>query len=158
MTCPYFIPSEVHQRELWSHRERLPLGDGFAGSCAAQSPNVRCDDETLRLHCNLGYAGRYAGCYAGCNAGPHTSPHAGLPVCVHLPAGGAFDAVRFLVQRESPVLLRVQFACELAHRPAFCGALRYDQSLKTWLEQPDPRILDLTQAALRAWIARNTSA
>ncbi len=90
-------------------------------------PEVRCDDEMLRLHCNLGYAGLgCAGRYAG---------------CMHLPAGGAFDAVRFMVQRESPVVLRVQFACERAHQPALCGELRYDQSLKTWLERPDARLL-----------------
>ncbi len=143
MACPYFIPDEVHERDLWPHRERLPLGDGFAGCCAAQAPKVRCDDEMLRLHCNLGYAGLgYVGRYAG---------------CVHLPAGAAFDAIRFLVQREGPVVLRVQFACELAHQPALCGALRYDQSLKTWLERPDAQLLDLAEATVRAWIVRNAS-
>ncbi len=153
MACPYFIPAEFHPRELWPHRERLPLGDGFAGSCAAQSPKVRCDDETLRLYCNLGYAGSHAGSHAGSNAGSHA---AGLPACLHLPTRGVFDAVRFLVQRESPIVLRVQFACELAHQPAFCGALRYDQSLKRWIQQPDPRLVDLAEAAVRAWMARNT--
>jgi len=147
VACPYFIPAEVHPRELWPHRERLPLGDGFAGSCAAhhgaQAPDARCDDETLRLHCNLGYA----------NLGD-AERNAG---CVHLPAGGAFDAVRFLVQRESPVILRVQFACERAHQSALCGELRYDQCLKAWLEPPDARLLHLAEAAVRAWIARNAS-
>lgn len=143
MACPYFIPAEVHERELWPHRERLPLGDGFAGRCGAQAPKVRCDDETLRLHCNLGYAGLG---YGGRDPG-----------CVHLPAGGTFDAVRFLVQRESPVVLRVQFACERVHQPALCGALRYDQSVKLWLQPPDAQLLELAEAAVRAWIARNAS-
>jgi hypothetical protein len=166
MACPYFIPAEVHEREFWPHRERLPLGDGFAGRCAARAPSVRCDDETLRLHCNLGYAG--LGCAplgsarldaTGRDAGDDGAGR-GMgrdPGCVHLPAGGAFDAIRFLVQRESAVMLRVQFACERAHLPALCGALRYDQSLKTWLERPDVRLLDLAEAAVRAWIARNAS-
>ena len=56
MACPYFIPAEIHQGELWPHRERLPLGDGFSGRCGAQPPHGSCDDENLRLHCNLGYA------------------------------------------------------------------------------------------------------
>ncbi len=40
MACPYFIPAEVHEREFWPHRERLPLGDGFAGRCAARAADV----------------------------------------------------------------------------------------------------------------------
>jgi hypothetical protein len=136
MACPYFIPAEVHGFELWPHRERLPLGDGFAGGCGLQAPDSHCDDETLRLHCNLGYAG----CYSGCS---------------HLPADRAFDAIRFLVRRESAVVLGVQFACEHAHQPALCGELRYDQSVKMWLEQPDARLLPLADAAVRAWTARN---
>jgi hypothetical protein len=137
VACPYFIPAQVHARELWPYRERLPLGDGFAGRCGAQAPQPLCDDEALRLHCNLGYA-----------------EVASAP-CVHLPARRTFDAVRFAVQTGSPVLLRVQFACELAHRPAFSGELRYDCSSMTWLERPDARLLQLAEAAVRAWMARN---
>ena len=36
MACPYFIPAEPHERELWPHRYRLSLGDGFAGRCGAR--------------------------------------------------------------------------------------------------------------------------
>ncbi len=138
MACPYFIPAEVHERELWPHRERLPLGDGFGGGCGAHAPMMRCNDETLRLHCNLGYAGNHAG-------------------CVHLPAERAFDAVRFRVRRESLAVLRVQFACEYAHQPALWGELRYDQCAKIWLGSPDVSLLPLAEAAVRAWIARNAS-
>jgi hypothetical protein len=53
------------------------------------------------------------------------------------------------------VVLRVQFACEREHQPALCGELRYDQSLKMWLEPPDARLLQLAEAAVRAWSARN---
>jgi len=89
VACPYFIPAQVHPRELWPHRERLPLGDGFAGRCGAQVSQPLCDDVALRLHCNLGYAE------------VASSP------CVHLPSRRHFDAVRFTMQTESPVLLRV---------------------------------------------------
>jgi hypothetical protein len=128
VACPFFIPTEPHERELWPHRFRLSLGDGFAGHCGVQAPEKSCDDETLRSLCNLGYAG-----------------------CAQLPAERAFDAVRFLVQKESSTTLRVQFACERANRPVGAGELRYDQLSKSWLEQPDPRLLHLADAAIRAW-------
>jgi len=153
VACPYFIPTQVHERELWPHRKRLPLGDGFAGHCGAHSgdraDNTCCDDETLRLHCNLGYV----------NLGHRTAGSAGRnAACVHLPAEGAFDAIRFRVKAESRELLRVQFACERVHQPALCGELRYDQCLRTWLEPPDSRLLHLAEAAVRAWVARNGNA
>jgi hypothetical protein len=132
VACPFFIPAEPHQRELWPHRYRLSLGDGFAGRCGACVPQTSCDDETLRSHCNLGYA-----------------------VCVHLPAERAFDAVRFQVGNWDSAILRVQFACERAHLPASSGELRYDQSSKAWLDQPDPSLLQLADAAIRAWLQRH---
>jgi hypothetical protein len=132
MACPYFIPAEPHERELWPHRYRLSLGDGFAGRCGACLPDTCCDDETLRLHCNLGYA-----------------------ACAHLPANREFDAVRFLLQRgKGSSILRVQFACERAHQSAFSGELRYDQSSRIWLDPPDPRLQPLAEAAVRAWLER----
>jgi len=132
VACPYFIPAEPHERELWPHRERLPLGDGFAGSCGAGVTEAPCDDETLRSQCNLGYA-----------------------VCKHLPSQREFDAVRFQVQSDSSTTLRIQFACEVAHEPALAGALLYDQSSMSWMEPPDARLLELAEAVVRAWIARH---
>ena len=132
MACPYFIPAEPHERELWPHRDRLPLGDGFAGHCGACATAAPCDDETLRLLCNLGYA-----------------------ACEHLPAEREFDAVRFQVQSESSTTLRIQFACEAAHEPALVGVLRYDQSSMSWMEPPDARLLHLAEAVVHAWIGRH---
>lgn len=142
VACPYFIPAEFQIRELWPHRERLPLGDGFTGHCGAQPTQPRCADEVLRVHCNLGYA----------NQG---HANVGDAPCVHLPAQRAFDAVRFAVRTESSVLLRVRFACERAHQPALTGELHYDRSSMTWQERPDARLLRLAEAAVRAWMARN---
>lgn len=132
MACPYFIPAASHPRELWPHRYRLSLGDGFAGRCGACAPDADCDDETLRLYCNLGYA-----------------------TCLHLPAEREFDAIRFLLQSQNSTILRVQFACERAHQPALSGELGYDQSSKAWLDHPDPRLLRLAEAVVRAWIERH---
>jgi hypothetical protein len=145
LACPYFIPSQPHSRELWPHRHRLPLGDGFEGRCLARPAEARCEDETLRLHCNLGYADLgYA--------------EVGDAACVYLPADRALDAVRFKLRSESSAALRVQFACERAHRPALCGELRYDRAAGRWMEPPDPRLRALADAAVRAWLDRHGAA
>jgi len=132
VACPYFIPTNTHERELWPHRHWLSLGDGFAGRCSAHAPESLCDDETLRSQCNLGYA-----------------------KCANLPADRSVDAVRFLVQSQDAKILRVRFACERAHRPDSCGELRYDRNSKIWLDQPDPQLLLLAEAAVCAWIRRH---
>jgi hypothetical protein len=150
LACPYFIPALPHPLELWPHRHRLPLGDGFAGSCGARPADVCCDDETLRLHCNLGYA----------DMGGAQGGEAG---CAHLPAERTFDAVRFQIRSSDPesadrAILGVRFACERGHRPALCGELRYDRVAMGWIDPPEPRMLPLAEAAVRAWITRNGTA
>jgi hypothetical protein len=52
-------------------------------------------------------------------------------------------------------MVRLQFACELAHRPALCGELRYDRAAGDWVEPPDPRLVPLAEAAVRAWLDRH---
>ena len=140
MACPYFIPAEPHPRELWPHRQRLPLGDGFAGGCALRPAVACCEDETLRLHCNLGYA------------------ETGGAACVHLPADPEFDAVRFQLSGGKAGVVRVQFACERGHRPAWCGELRYDRAAKIWMVAPDARLAPLAEAAVQAWMERHNPA
>jgi hypothetical protein len=132
VACPFFMPTEPHERELWPHRYRLSLGDGFAGCCGAHAPESLCDDETLRLQCNLGYA-----------------------QCVHLPADRAFDAVRFAVHSESGAMLCVRFVCERAHLPGPCGELHYDLSSKAWMDRPEPQLLQLADAAVRGWVQKH---
>jgi len=126
VACPYFLPDSHHELELWPHRYRLSLGDGFTGRCSL-SP-VPCDDETLRTECNIGYA-----------------------ACPHVPAERPYDAVRFNIASQG-TLLRVQFACERSHLPASVGELRFDRSLMSWIDPPDPQLIILADAAIRAWI------
>jgi hypothetical protein len=152
LACPYFIPSQPHPSELWPHRHRLPLGDGYAGRCGVRPAKDVCQDESLRLHCNLGYAGIAPVAPALLEA--DQAP------CPHLPAGRDFDAVRFQlcgVEAESGgrTTVRVRFACERGHRPALCGELRYDRAAAEWTEAPDERLRALADAAVRAWIARH---
>lgn len=134
MACPYFIPTVPHPSDLWPHRYSLPLGDGFTGHCSAQGSG-ECDDETLRLQCNLGYAD-----------------------CVHLPSDRELDAVRFYVQSErqasdGSTVLRVQFCGERAHLPSMVGELRFNQAISAWIDPPDPRLAALADAAVRVWIS-----
>jgi hypothetical protein len=104
----------------------------------------------VRLHCNLGYA-ETAGAQGG-DAG-----------CAHLPAERAFDAVRLQFRSSDPggadgAILWVRFACERGHRPAWCGELRYDRVAMSWVDAPEPRLLPLAEAAVRAWMERQTMA
>jgi hypothetical protein len=131
MACPYFIPEELCGSELWPHRQRLPLGDGFAGRCGALDGEARCADERLR-ECNLGYA-----------------------TCPHLPAAREFDCIRFRVCDDDGKLLRVQFVCEREHRPARHGELAYDLAASCWPQPPEAALARLAEAAVRAWMTRH---
>ncbi|MGC2209818.1 MAG: hypothetical protein WA532_06865 [Candidatus Korobacteraceae bacterium] len=88
------------------------------------------------MHCNLGYA------------------EMGSAGCVHLPAEREFDAVRFWLSGDGSAAVRVQFACERGHRPAWCGELRYDRAAGRWIAPPDARLKHLAEAAVRAWMER----
>ena len=136
MACPYFGPTTPHPGNLWPHRRSLPLGDGFSGYCSARDSEAECDDETLRLQCNLGYAN-----------------------CAHLPLDRELDVVRFYIQIESsvdPATLRVQFCGERVHLPATVGELRFNRSSSLWMDPPDPRLAALADAAVRVWISSHT--
>ncbi len=103
MACPYFIPGERCESELWTHRSRLPLGDGYSGHCCAPGHETAAIGEEQLKDCNLGYAR-----------------------CERLPADRKADAVRFLVAKDENDRLEIQFATELAHHPASSGLLKYD--------------------------------
>jgi hypothetical protein len=155
LACPYFNPLHPHPRDLWPHRHRLPLGDGFAGRCAARPAEAVCEDETLRRYCNLGYAdldgadSAYANpAYANPSAARMADAEAGSADkgneetgaarpgragCAYLPDNRQFDAIRFHLLCGDPesgdgAALRVRFACERGHRPARCGELHYDRA------------------------------
>jgi hypothetical protein len=129
MACPCFIPEEICTAALWPHRQRLPLGEGFAGRCAA-ALGAPCSEDELRLHCNLGYAS-----------------------CGRLPATLPFDAARFAVTAEDGVL-RVRWVCECGHLPAAQGELRYRLADGSWSEPPEAALAELAAAAVRGWLAR----
>jgi hypothetical protein len=131
MACPCFIPEAIHPAGLWPHRERLPLGEGFSGRCAANG-GAPCSEESLQLHCNLGYADQ------------------GSAGCAYIPVERAFDAVRFQLTEEGSAL-RVRYVCERRHLPCSHGELCYDLAASTWTNAPEAALLALAEAAVLGW-------
>jgi len=138
MACPYFIPIEVLAGDLWPHRPRLPLGDGFTGTCCVQpeSPAAPSEEE-LRQFCNLGYAAAYS-----CK-------------CPRFPESRDFDAIRVGVVRDDESTLSVAFACERDFVAIDHGNLVYDCASGTWTTaHPDPRVQSKAEAYVRTYLLR----
>lgn len=132
MACPYFLPVERMTEELWPHRPRLPLGDGWRGCCTAAS-DAEPSLADLRDGCNLGYAAK----------------------CTHLPAKRETDAVRFSVACDRDGLIQLCFVLERAHQPYAHGTLLYALASEAWLERHgDTRIQRMAECYLDAYRAR----
>ncbi len=121
MACPYFYPTERFVgATLWPHPARLPLGDGFAGSCSANPVDgFSPDDGRLKECCNLGYARRRCDCF---------------------PEEGA-DAVRFTIASEQDGIIRVCYVLERDHHPHGNGSLEYDRGQRAFVALPEDRVL-----------------
>ncbi len=134
MACPFFLPTHRHDRELWTFRARLPLGDGWAGHCGAPGQEgVVPADEELRDHCNLGYA------------------HA----CARLPRDRAADAIHFCIAADRDGLISLDYALEREHAPAGSGRLEYECSTSRWAQpHPDLHVQAMAQAYLQSYFAR----
>ena len=133
MCCPYFIPVRRHDGQLWPWRQRLPLGDGFHGSCSAPGhQGEQPDDEALK-QCNLGYAR-----------------------CSWLPADRIADAVRFCVLGDAQSILRVLYAVELNHAPGECGVLEFSLATGTWMSRHrDERLQRQAESFVAAYLSRS---
>ena len=137
LACPYFIPEKRSESELWQHRARLPLGDGYEGHCSVHGQeNVKLTDEELKSACNLGNA-----------------------CCSRLPADRALDSVRFHVKQDSGSALLVQFCTERDHRPREHGLLQFDTSSGTFVASAtQPAIVRLAQAFVQSHLERHPRA
>jgi hypothetical protein len=136
MACPYFIPEQRCDAELWQHRARLPLGDGFSGTCCAQTDGYRPSTEELRELCNIGYARG----------------------CARLPEQRDADSVRFLA-RDGGGFVSVKYLLERGHAPVSHGELRYDPATRAWSEvHPDHRVQTKAQCYLESYLARHPAA
>lgn len=114
MACPFFYPEERCEAELWQHRRRLPLGDGFRGLCIAPGHvGTRPADDELRDACNMGCALE----------------------CQRLPREREADSVAFTVARESDGVLFVRWVKTKDHQPVAHGTLEFDRGTGTWRTQ-----------------------
>jgi hypothetical protein len=120
--------------DVWPNRPRLPLGDGWKGTCTAPPhQGVRPGDYELREFCNFGYASR----------------------CPRLPEKRLWDAVRFSVSRERDGQVVIYFVCEVDHRPGEHGALEYDCATAAWTApHRDARVQKMAQCYLESYLER----
>lgn len=105
MACPFFYPVERFQDREWPTPPRLPLGDAYHGMCCVNpTRETRPEMETLRQHCNLGYA---------------------RGKCSRFPAGSGPDAVRFMVAGDQDDVLKLHYVVEKNHAPLEHGPMEY---------------------------------
>lgn len=132
------MPTEILHGDLWPHRVRLPLGDGWAGFCTAPGhEGTRPTGDELKDCCNLGYA---------------TS-------CPRLPPDRDADAVRFIVKQNSNGATQIAFARERSHAPVDHGVLEYDSVLGRWISQhPETRLQRMAECYLEAVVLRRRGA
>ena len=134
MACPYFFPIVRHEAELWPHRRRLPLGDGFVGRCTAPGRDgaLPSDDELGRC-CNLGYASD----------------------CAHLPRDRAADAVHFCVGSDTDGIVKVCWVLVKNHAHAAHGTLEFSKSAYAWLTRhPNAGVQQMADCYLRSYFTR----
>jgi hypothetical protein len=117
----------------WPFPQRLPLGAGWSGTCAASHPEVRPGDNELKTACNMGYAG----------------------TCARLPQERHADAVRFALGEERDGLLRVRFAYERQHLPAGHGELIYETAAHRWrTSHANACLLRMAECYIESQLAR----
>jgi hypothetical protein len=136
LPCPFFMPTHKSEDAAWLHPSRLPLGAGWSGHCRAPgNEGVTPSHQSLREHCNLGYA----------------------TTCAHLPKQRAADAVRFSIARDRGSQLELWFVCEFGHRPADHGKLEYDVVRGQWLSvHANPCTQRMAECYLESYLRRRT--
>lgn len=110
MACPFFYPTIRHDAELWQHRRRLSLGDGFRGQCTAPGhEGTKPDDNALGQCCNLGYAN-----------------------CSRLPQEREADAAHFSVASDAGGVISLHWVLVKNHAAVGFGRLEYERASETW--------------------------
>lgn len=134
MACPFFSPTNRADDIALPHPARLPLGAAWRGTCTVPGHETAELGAAELECCNLGYA------------------HA----CPRLPKERHADAVRFVVSKQSPDRIVVQYVLEAGHLPVGHGSLEYDCEQSGWKTQhPEPRIQALADCYLRSYMERN---
>jgi len=128
VACPFFMPVERLDQDLWILPPRLPLSDAFRGVCHAHSEPFDPPERSLRELCNCGYArGR----------------------CERFPADTAADAVRFSITGEQDGIVRLVYIVEHDYAPAEHGVLEYSIPES----QLNGQVSDVLAAQARAFLA-----
>lgn len=131
------MPTERLDAELWPHRARLPLGDGYRGLCMApgREPSAPADGE-LKDFCNLGYA----------------------KGCPRLPQERHADAVRFIVTQDRDGQIGLYFTSEREHAPRQHGLLTFDRAQQRWLaSHPDACVQRMAECYLQSYLSRRNA-
>jgi hypothetical protein len=128
------MPTHKSEDAAYLHPSRLPLGAGWSGLCCAPGQEgTTPSEQSLKEHCNLGYA----------------------IACSNLPRQRLTDAVRFSVARDLGSQLHLWFVCEANHRPADHGQLQYDVTGARWLSaHSDPRIQKMADCYVESYLQR----
>lgn len=141
MACPYFIPAAILEGDLFPQRQRLPLGEGFRGSCCAGAECYEPSVDELRTLCNLGYPRQYA------------------ERCPRCPLERDWDAVRLGCTRDEETRLVISFACERDFLPVESGELIYEIPAASWTSRhADVRVQSKAEAFVQAYLARRPRA
>lgn len=137
MACPFFRPAARLEVDLWPHRQRLPLGDGFCGTCQAPGhQGQEPAEQQLKDFCNLGYARQ----------------------CSWLPQERVADAVRFAVARDFGSSITLHYVLERDHAPVEHGKLEYQVASATWsCGHAEETIQAMADAYMRAYLTRRTA-
>ncbi len=134
MACPYFSPQERAENIALPHPARLPLGAAWRGGCGAPGGELIQLGTAELESCNLGYAHK----------------------CPRLPQQRTADAVRFVVSKQCPDRLQVQYVLEAKHQPVEHGLLEYDRVAAMWnVPHSDPRLQKLAECFLQSYLERS---
>ncbi len=133
VACPYFRPESRSELELWQHRARLPLGDGYCGTCTAPGhEGYSPSNDELKSACNLGYA----------------------KGCTRLPSDPIADAVRFCLVKDDTRLVTISYVREREHLPVDNGVLVFDVDESSFGPEASTHVSHLAKAYVSAYLRR----
>lgn len=150
VACPYFMPI-AKLAGSWPHPARLPLGCGWSGHCTAPGHEQAVpSQDVMETFCNLGYA-------SSCGWAPAERRWDAVRFAVAAPAKVSRELNTTSAERSSGRILRLNYVCEQANRPADHGELEFDLSTATWLRpHEDGRIQKMAECFVESYLSKRT--